>query len=198
MIIQTEFQQNPFVAVPRYVIQLVGEKISPEALGVLVWLAGRPVGAQVQVTSVCRALRLGKDKWQRIARELREVGALFLAPTICNQTGRVAGKSYSVRWPEPAAKVAKIAQKPRAGKPAIFAKPRAGKSGAPQPENPALSYKEYKIKEGPKPTIAPETFTRSASPQSVAASLGLPVLDPSTGVWRRVQVIAENVGGGNV
>jgi hypothetical protein len=211
MLIQTEFQQNPFVAVPRHVLQLVGEKISPEALGVLVWLAGRPVGAQLQVGTICRAMRFGKDKWQRIARELRAVGALIVAPIVCHETNRMFGQSYAVRWPEAPAKAsqkpsprplkaaakkpAESTENPRAGKPASRHFPRAGFSGYKKPENPALSYKENIIKEGEGAQIAPERAETDPQPgasrRAVAAALGLPVLDPETGRWRLAGEFAE-------
>lgn len=205
MLIQTEFQQSPFVAVPRHVVQMVGTKISPEALGVLVWLAARPVGAQVSVPHISRAMGFGKDKWQRIGRELRAVGALFSMPVVCNETGRVYGQALGVRWPDaPKAKAKpQPKDKPKAStskpeKPASTESrktrlsppsPRAGFSGYKKPENPAPSYKEYIIKEGEGPSGA-----TVADRRQVAADLGLPVLNPETGEWVRPRKIAENEG----
>jgi hypothetical protein len=173
-----------------------------------VGFAARPVGAQLPVPQICRALGFGKDKWQRIGRELRAVGALFSMPVICKETNRVYGQALGIRWPDapekPATKSgqkpAKVAEKsarepaaPRAGKPASRPRktdfPRAGFSGKEKPENPALSYKEHKIKEGEPPQNPPQNR------QALAASLGLPVFDNVTGAWRSVAKIAEKEGG---
>ena len=165
MIIQTEFQQVPFVAVPRDVIKMVGQGLSAEALGVLVWLAARPVGAQVQVPTIQRAFGVGKDKWQRIARELRAVGALIVEPLRCNETNKVYGKAYLVRWPESRKnQLSENPQKPKAGKSGY----RAGKSGHEKPENPA-PIKEQRIKEKRAHDQNARKSGRFASPQNAAS-----------------------------
>lgn len=155
MLIETDFQENPFIAVPRHVVAMVGKRFaeseggpevpfSAEALGVLVWLALRPRGAQIAVPAIMRATGLGKDRWQRVARELRAVGALSLQPVTCLQSGRVLGKGYAVRWPDAKLKAtapkagksgSRVAVKPKAGKSGSG----AGKSGSVQPGNPAPS-----------------------------------------------------------
>jgi hypothetical protein len=119
---------------------------------VLVYLAAMPSGFTVRVGEIMARFKLGKDRWQRIAGELRAAGALHVEPLHDRQSGRVYGRSVSVRWPEPAAKAACDAEgretrlsgaKPKAGKPGS----RAGKPGSGQPENPA-PYKEQEFEEG--------------------------------------------------
>jgi len=96
-VIQTRFQGPGFVAVPNAVAQ--SGRLSPEALGVLVYLASLPQGFLVRVVNIRETFALGKDKWQRIARELREVGAMEVEP-IKGEGGRHIGKRVLVRWPE--------------------------------------------------------------------------------------------------
>jgi len=95
--IETQFEGPGFVAVPNEVAQ--SGKLSPEALGVLVYLASLPRGFLVRVCSIRETFALGRDKWQRIARELREVGAMDLREAR-GPGGRVIGKRMAVRWPD--------------------------------------------------------------------------------------------------
>ncbi len=48
------------------------------------WLVGRPDGWQISISHMLRALGIGKDAWQRAARELEEAGFLTRA---CAPTG---------------------------------------------------------------------------------------------------------------
>jgi len=135
MLIQTEFQGAGFVAVPNHV---VNGTLGADALGVLVWLAARPVGSVVSVVSIRKRFGFGKDKWQRISRELRDAGALISTAVQCPETGRIVGKSFLVRWPEKRAGTHEPENpahgaEPKAGKPGS----RAGKPGHEKPENPA-------------------------------------------------------------
>jgi len=95
--IQTQFQGPGFVAVPNYVAQ--ASALSPEALGVLVYLASLPRGFVARVSVIQERFALGKDKWQRIAREMREAGAM-VTEAIRGSGGRVIGKRVIVRWPD--------------------------------------------------------------------------------------------------
>jgi hypothetical protein len=96
--VQTEFQGPGFVAVPNHVAQ-VG--LSAEALGVLVYLASQPQGWVARPCTIQERFAIGRDKWQRIARELREAGAMDLR-VIRGAGGRALGKRMVVRWPEQA------------------------------------------------------------------------------------------------
>jgi len=141
--IETEFQGSGFVAVPNHVAQ--DQRLSPDALGVLVYLASLPKGYILRVGTVQERFGFGKDRWQRIARELRAVGAMR-SQRISGAGGRWIGERVSVRWPEPVEQDQETGSR-KNRKPE---KPEAGKSAnrsriirQSEPENPAL----YKDKE---------------------------------------------------
>lgn len=94
-IIETRFQGSGYVAVPNYVAQ--HPDISADALGVLVWLASLPKGFATRRDTICKRFKFGKDKWQRVARDLQAVGALEVV-TDRNQDGTFA-RRYVVQWP---------------------------------------------------------------------------------------------------
>ena len=73
---QTEFQGSGFVAVPNEVVQ---SDLSAEALGVLVFIASKPNGWRFSPTDIRQRFSFGRDKWQRIAREMRAAGLIHLA-----------------------------------------------------------------------------------------------------------------------
>lgn len=137
--IQTQFQGPGFVAVPNHVAR--DPRLSLEARGLLIWLASHGNDAQFSVAAICDACGIGKDKWQRIARELRAVGALVNVK-VRGRGGRVLGEVLAVRWPEPAPD-----REP--GKPAAGdrepGKPAAGKAGSSGPGNPALKSRETRL-----------------------------------------------------
>lgn len=188
MLIETNFQENPFVAVPRHVVAMTGkavqadpgrkaETFSAEALGVLVWLALRPVGVQVAVPSIRRALNLGEDRWQRVARELRAAGALVLQPIVSSQSGRVFGNGYSVRWPDGSAVVGKASKADKGG--LIEVSPRPGKPGSrsvsPRPGKPrsGTGFSRYEKRENPVPlTIEQQKKGGSAPDCAPSAKAG--------------------------
>lgn len=131
-VIELENMESGFVAVPNHVADMVG--LSAEALAVLVFLArfagGR--GARiVRVGAVCKRFGFGKDRWQRVSRELRAVGSLR------DNFGRTADgqsvvRSLVVGWPKPGA------VKSQAAKP-VSRKTRLTGAGTCEPENPALT-----------------------------------------------------------
>ena len=139
-VIQTQFQGPGFVAVPNHVAQ--NAALSPEALGVLVYFASLPAGFVLRVSSVRERFNLGKDRWQRIARELRDVGAMEVE-AVPSQGGRFTGKRVLVRWPDAETESRKTrpsvrkpenpAFGPKAGKPAN----QSRETRQPEPENPA-------------------------------------------------------------
>jgi hypothetical protein len=49
-------------------------RLSIEARGVLAWAGSRPTGHTLWITNLQRRCGIGKDKWQRIRRELQECG----------------------------------------------------------------------------------------------------------------------------
>ena len=121
-IVELEFDGPGFVAVPNGVVD--DARLSAEALAVLVYLA-RLAGGRgpriVRVAAICKRFDFGKDKWQRIARELRAVGALSdnFGRT---DDGRNIVRSLVVGWPKPAQPVSRKTR-------------RTGKTC--EPENPA-------------------------------------------------------------
>lgn len=147
-IIETDFQGPGFVAVPNAVAQ--SADVSADALGVLVYLASMPRGWIARVAVIQERFGLGKDKWQRIARELREVGALHVEQ-VRTEGGRVSGRRVRVRWPELAEKTEsreirlsdRKPGKPAVGKPAK----QSRKIRQTEPENPA-PYKEQEKDKG--------------------------------------------------
>jgi len=153
-LIETNFQGPGFVAVPNHVVD--DERLSPDALGVLVWLARRPVGFIARTVSIRERFGIGKDRWQRIARELRAAGAIQRVP-VRLASGAFSGWRYEVRWPEPAAAVDEVLTisretrpmdhkpgNPAAGKPAKGCR----KTRQRVPENPA-PYKDKELDKGP-------------------------------------------------
>lgn len=141
MRIRIDFQGPGFVAVPNHVAAMVGKELSPEAVGVLVMLALRPVGSDWAVASILAALGCSRDRWQRISRELRAVGALWDDPDT-GSDGRHRGRLLAVRWPVAPAKSARksvskarvqrrVVASPKAGKPGLVGPgfPKAGKPG---------------------------------------------------------------------
>ena len=106
-LVELGFEGPGFVAVPNAVVD--DERLGADALAVLVYLArlagGR--GARiVRVGAICKRFGLGKDKWQRIARELRAVGALS-DNFGRSEDGRNVVRSLVVGWPRPAEPVSR-------------------------------------------------------------------------------------------
>lgn len=95
-VVETDFEGPNFVMVPNAVAR--SGVLSPEALGVLVYMASLPRGYLVRVGCIQEAFQMGKDRWQRIARELRACGAMQLE-AIRGPGGRAIGRRVIVRWP---------------------------------------------------------------------------------------------------
>ena len=177
--IETEFQGPGFVAVPNHV---ANGTLSSDALGVLVYLASLPRGFVLRVATVQERFSFGKDKWQRIAKELRDAGAMEV-DIIRAAGGRAVGKRVKVKWPanrkpeNPALGHRKL-EKPTVGKSAK----RSRKTRQSAPENPAL-YK-YKDKKGVEPSV-PE----SRGPENQALGVRVPVSRPLTR-FERDEVLA--------
>ena len=108
-IVQTEFQGPGFVAVPNHVAD--DDRLSADALGVLVWMAAKPNGFTIRRATILKRFGMNKKRWQRIRRELIAAGAATETTVQDNATGRIYGSGLVVRWPEQQAKVE--APKPR-------------------------------------------------------------------------------------
>lgn len=59
-------------------------RLPPDSRLVAAWLATQQEGFQVVVSAICSLLGLGKEKWQRIARQLESTGYLSRS---CSPTG---------------------------------------------------------------------------------------------------------------
>ena len=166
--IQTEFQGPGYVAVPNAVAQ--SPDISADALGVLVYLASQPRGFLARVAVIQERFGMGRDKWQRIARELRNLGAMELQ-VIRGAGGRAIGRRMVVRWPDLKASHAegvtesretrcsdRKPENPTVGKPAKDYR----ETRKEVPENPA-PYKEERITKARR---------RAARPQAGPAATG--------------------------
>jgi hypothetical protein len=111
--IETRFQGPGFVAVPNHVAQNVD--LPPDALGVLVYLASLPHGWRLDWRDVCARFGIGKDRWQRIARDLRACGAMVDdIEAARGPRGRLSGHRVLVRWPDakPEAVKGDVSEKP--------------------------------------------------------------------------------------
>lgn len=212
-IIETNFQGPGFVAVPNAVAQ--SADLSPEALGVLVYLASLPRGFVLRVSSVMERFKMGKDRWQRIAREFRDVGVMPQKPEIVRGAGgRAVGRRVSVRWPEVTASTEsrenqlsdRKPEKPADGKPAKVSR----KTRQSERENPA-PYKEQEKEKGRVACQAAPRASASRAPvarpmgggsglasvsdekrpsdpwarAASAAAVGMDWLHPATGQWRK-------------
>jgi hypothetical protein len=153
-LIETSFQGPGFVAVPNHVLD--DERLSPEAIGVLVWFARKPVGWIARTSAVRERFGIGKDRWQRIARELRAVGAIRVE-RIRTAAGVICGARFVICWPEPVTASAAGSSISRETRP-VDHKPGNPAAGKPAklsretrqvvPENPA-PYKDKEKDKGP-------------------------------------------------
>jgi hypothetical protein len=220
-VVELDFDGPGFVAVPNAVVD--DKRLGPEALGVLVYLA-RLAGGRgprvVRVSAICSRFQFGKEKWQRIARELRAAGALSDNFGSRTADGRHIVRSLAVGWPKPE-------------KPAVVCPSRAVKARVCEPGNPADRRKTCEpgnpadragnpaevgrvsrlLKEEqtePRAAAAPsgrQAAARGSGGDSaksddavqraaVSRSLGLPWFDPASGEWRKAgQEACERASG---
>lgn len=103
-VVELDFEGPGFVAVPNSVVD--DQEVSADALAVLVYLA-RLAGGRgsriVRVSAVRDRFGWGKERWQRVSRELRSVGAL-VDNFGRSDDGRNVVRSLSVGWPKAKAK----------------------------------------------------------------------------------------------
>lgn len=84
-----------FTLVPNAALE--DRRLSIEARGALCWMSSRPRGWRLAVGDAQEALGCGRDRWQRICRELRSVGALERRAMRAS-SGQVLGWLYVVSW----------------------------------------------------------------------------------------------------
>ena len=80
-----------FTIVPNEAIEA---GLSFEALGVLTYLLSKPDDWTIHTSEIRKRGGIGKDKMQRIMRELREAGLLHLQTVRDDETGRMKGQAY--------------------------------------------------------------------------------------------------------
>lgn len=146
-LLQFDPPQVGFSMVPNRALEDV--RLSIEARGALAWMASRPRGWRLSVSDALLALGCGRDRWQRICRELRAVGALARRPMRAAD-GRILGWLYVVSWapwvdgdgvraapPAPAAKPSAQGSLPLPAAPAhSVSRETRSTVGAQGPENP--------------------------------------------------------------
>ena len=205
-IVETDFEGPGFVAVPNHVLDVPG--LSPEAIGLLVWFARQPRGFIARASAVQDRFGIGKDRWQRIARELRATGAIRLV-RLRATSGRLAGGHYVIRWPSPARDPMKleVPEMSRVHKPENPAHgPSAGKTGSWKtrsagPGNPAAQGRETRplTKDKDEKESAREkagrVAARSAAPRADATRAatgreGEGALAPSLTAFQRSRVLS--------
>ncbi|MDR6953803.1 hypothetical protein J2X65_003166 [Ancylobacter sp. 3268] len=71
MIIRRRYNRN-FTVLPNAVVE--DDRLSPEALGVLVYLRSRPEAWNVELSHLSERFRIGRDKTQRVVAELVDAG----------------------------------------------------------------------------------------------------------------------------
>lgn len=174
---------------------LCDDRLSSDALGVLCWLLMHPDAYLMRVSNVKKRFKFGKDKWQRIARELRSAGYVE-SIRVTDESGKIVGHTYeissvgSVDFSEP--KTAIKNHRPE--------NPACGENHRPEnpasgPENPA----HPAGKPGPliKQTVASATLPHTKDALATqfvevkelweraenAASMGLRWKHPQTGQW---------------
>lgn len=72
--------------------------LSLEAKAVLIWVCSRPDGYICRTSLMQSRFGIGREKWQRIFRELRDVGAITSEWQKCPRTGRMVGRCYEWCW----------------------------------------------------------------------------------------------------
>jgi len=196
-IVETQFEGPGFVAVPNAVAQMPG--LSPDALGMLVWLASLPKGYAIRRATLLERFSIGKDRWQRIARDLSAVGALVVEKKR-GPDGRFSTR-YLVRWPDPSAVAAEPEPGfPAPGEPAPVNPPKMGGKPAKSGRKTRLSIKNKIQKTSRARSRTPDARpmgggsgrssvvneSRPSDPWARAASsaqAGLKWLHPDTGLW---------------
>jgi hypothetical protein len=132
-IIETRFDGPGFVPVPNAVAQM--DELPADALGVLVYLASLPKGFAVRQMTVRNRFGFGKDKWQRIARDLAAVGALEVVKD--RQPSGQMFTRYVVRWPQHGRAANRLEAEAEARQPEAEApEPGFPAPGEPAPVNP--------------------------------------------------------------
>ncbi|GAB4071734.1 hypothetical protein KHC28_00325 [Ancylobacter sonchi] len=137
MIIRRRYNRN-FTVLPNAVVE--DDRLSPEALGVLVYLRSRPEAWNVELSHLSERFRIGRDKTQRVVAELVEAGWIKRERTRDPVTRAFNGIDYVV-YDEPNDTSDSAAD--------------ASSEAEPQPENPVVAHAAPKHRPQPeKPRAA--------------------------------------------
>jgi hypothetical protein len=117
------------------------ERLSAEGMGVLVYLISRPDDWQVRLTQLGNKFRMGRDKIQRVMREIIAAGYAEREWTRDSVTGAFTAVEYVIT-DEPA-RVQDAGSNPRPEKAVVDASPQPG---LPSPENTVVAYKKDSTK----------------------------------------------------
>ena len=159
VIIQRKYTRN-FAVLSREVF--MDERLSPEALGVLCYLRQLPNDWTVSQDHLRTRFKAGKDKMQRIVRELIDAGWMIRQAARTNGRGTFAGSDYIVN-DEPAA------PPPQPENQAAVGEPEAPQPGKPEPGKPEPADPEPVKPAAYRELIKPNSEPKGSAPQSGAS-----------------------------
>ena len=195
MIIKRKYTRN-FTVLNREVFQ--DERLSAEALGVLCYLRQLPDDWTVSQEHLRNRFRTGKDRMQRIVRELIDAGWMVRQAARADGRGTFAGSDYVVNdepalpspQPENQAAAQRL-QQPQPGLPA---------PGKPEPEKPAAYREQTLLNSDPKGSAPPggaigndfrkELFERGV--RTVCQLTGRPELRCRTLIGSWLKIVADD------
>lgn len=142
MIIRRAHRPKQYATIDMVVMN--DERLTAEALGVLLYLLSRPDNWSVQIDHLKNRFGVGRDKMQGIMRLLRDCGYARLEQAKDPNTGRLLGQGYSIhdeaQGADPRRAVAQAAADP-SDQPAAHVEAVEEQGATPcdrEPENPAL------------------------------------------------------------
>jgi hypothetical protein len=79
-------ENDRYGIIPRAMLE--DERLGLDTRGVAAWLAGMAPGFQISIFSLKKRLRVGEEKWLRMARELENAGYLKRSKSPTGPGGR--------------------------------------------------------------------------------------------------------------
>jgi len=131
MIIRRATRPRQFMTVDMALMN--DERLSAEALGVLLYLLSKPDDWRVSIDQLKGRFGIGRDKMQSIMRLLRDCGYARLEQMKDAQTGRLLGQGYSIHD-----EASNTAKPKAAAADVVPAKDEGATTCDREPENPAL------------------------------------------------------------
>lgn len=146
--VENGFQDVPFTMVPNYVAR---SSISAASKSVLLYVCSHSKGFQVRISKLQADLGLGRRVWERVAKELTDLGALSTVQQGRKERGQFAPRVAVFRWPSPetVAKVDALAASKLSKKAAVSGDAESVVEGANSPDVQNVqaadhTYKTYK------------------------------------------------------